>query len=365
MARKYRVAVIGHTGRGNYGHGLDTVWQHIPGCEIVAVADGNPEGLKAAAKRLKAPRAYADYRKLLDESKPDVVSVAPRQLDQHRDMVLAAAERKIHVYMEKPMCRDLREADQMVAACEKHKIKLAIAHQTRYSPKLRVIRDLILDGLLGDILELRGRGKEDRRGGGEDLWVLGSHVMNLIHYFGGEANWCFATVMEKGRPVTKEHVYNGAEGIGPLAGDNLAAMYGMDKGVTGYFGSQRDTAGRRFGLQIMGSKGIIDIVTGFLPQVHFLPDPMWSPGRSGKKWTPVSSAGVGKPEPLKDGGLHDGNIAACVDLLQAIQEDRQPECSVYEARTTIEMIAAVFESHRQGKPVKMPLENRQNPLSLL
>ncbi|MCP3691284.1 MAG: gfo/Idh/MocA family oxidoreductase, partial [Planctomycetaceae bacterium] len=135
--------------------------------------------------------------------------------------------------------------------------------------------------------------------------------------------------------------------------------------VTGYFGSQRDTAGRRFGLQIMGSKGIIDIVTGFLPQVHFLPDPMWSPGRSGKKWLPVSSAGVGKPEPLKDGGLHAGNIAACVDLLQAIQEDRQPECSVYEARTTIEMIAAVFESHRQGQPVKMPLENRQNPLSLL
>ena len=33
-----RVAVIGHTGRGNYGHGLDTVWQKIPGTEIVAVA---------------------------------------------------------------------------------------------------------------------------------------------------------------------------------------------------------------------------------------------------------------------------------------------------------------------------------------
>ncbi|HIA19105.1 MAG TPA: Gfo/Idh/MocA family oxidoreductase [Planctomycetaceae bacterium] len=365
MARKYRVGVIGHTGRGNYGHGLDTVWGHLPGCELVAVADADPTGLKATAARLKAPRAYSDYRKMLDEAKPDVISVGPRHLDQHRDMVIAAAERKIHLYMEKPMCRDLVEADEMVAACEKHKIKLAIAHQTRYSPKLRVIRDLIYDGQLGDVLELRGRGKEDRRGGGEDLWVLGSHVMNLIHHFAGEANWCFATVMEKDQPVTKQHVHQGPEGIGPLAGDNLAAMYGMNEGVTAYFGSQRDTAGRRFGLQIMGSKGIIDIVTGFLPQVNFLPDPMWSPGRSGKKWIPVSSAGAGKPEPLKDGGLHAGNIAACSDLLLAIEEDRQPECSVYEARTTVEMIAAIFESHRQGKPVSMPLKSRQNPLTLL
>ena len=189
--------------------------------------------------------------------------------------------------------------------------------------------------------------------------------MNLIHHFAGEANWCFATVMEKDQPVTKQHVHQGPEGIGPLAGDNLAAMYGMNEGVTAYFGSQRDTAGRRFGLQIMGSKGIIDIVTGFLPQVNFLPDPMWSPGRSGKKWVPVSSAGVGKPEPLKDGGLHAGNIAACSDLLLAIAEDRQPECSIYEARTTVEMIAAIFESHRQGKPVSMPLKSRQNPLTLL
>ena len=97
MARKYRVGVIGHTGRGNYGHGLDTVWGHIPGCELVAVADADPNGLKAAAARLKAPQAFSDYRKMLDEAKPDIISVGPRHLDQHRDMVIAAAERKIHV----------------------------------------------------------------------------------------------------------------------------------------------------------------------------------------------------------------------------------------------------------------------------
>ncbi len=366
MPAKYRVAVIGHTGRGNYGHGVDTVWLQLPQCEIVGVADADEQGRAAAVTRLAAPQGYADYRQMLDEAKPHIVAIGPRWLDQHRDMVLAAAERGMHVYMEKPMCRTLEEADEMAAACEKHDIKLAVAHQTRYSPKLHVVSDMIYDGRIGKLLELRGRGKEDRRGGGEDLWVLGSHVMNLMHHFGGEPNWCMANVLQAGQRVTKQDVTEGAEGIGPLAGDSLTAMYGMDDGVTAYFASTRNMGvGGRFGLQIFGSEGIIEILSGYLPAVNYLPDPNWSPGRGDAKWVPVSSAGIGQPEPLPDGGLHAGNVLACQDLLAAIEEDRLPECSVYEGRATIEMIAAVFESHRQNARVELPLKNRKNPLTLL
>jgi predicted dehydrogenase len=228
-----------------------------------------------------------------------------------------------------------------------------------------MIRDLIDDGKLGTILELRGRGKEDKRGGGEDLWVLGSHVMNLIHFFGGDPQWCFARVEEGGQPVGKEHVKAGNEGIGPLAGDTVTAMYGLDSGATAYFGSKRDAAGNRFGLQIFGSKGVVEILTGSLPSASFLPDPMWSPGRSKVAWQPITSAGVGVPETMSDGGLDGGNVMAVKDLLQAIEEDRHPECSMYEGRTTIEMISAVFESHRVKGPVSLPLKTRENPLSLL
>ncbi len=365
MPAKCRVGVIGHTGQGDYGHGLDTVWQQLSDVEIVGVADADDEGRAAAAKRLGAPQAFADYRKLLDETKPDVVSICQRWLDKHCEMVLSAAERGIHVYLEKPLCRTLAEADQMVAACDKHDVKLAIAHQTRYSPKLQVIRDLIHDGKIGNILELRGRGKEDQRGGGEDLWVLGSHVMNLMHTIGGEPNWCFASVEQHGQPVTKEHVREGNEGIGPLAGDTVRAMYGMPDGVTAYFGSHRNAGGNpsRFGLQIFGSHGVIEILTGYLPGAYLLSDPSWSPGRSSAKWMPISSAGVGKPEPLS-GDNHTGNVVACRDLIDAIEQDRLPECNVLEGRMTVEMIAAVFESHLAGGPVMIPLKSRKNPLSL-
>lgn len=364
----YRVAVIGHTGHGNYGHGLDQVWNELPECEIVAVADADAAGLVAAQRRLKIDRGYADYRKMLDEIKPDIVSVAPRWLDHHRDMVVAAAERGAHIYMEKPMCRSLQEADQMVAACEKNHVKFAIAFQTRYSPKLPVIRDLLESGAIGRVLEVRGRGKEDARGGGEDLWVLGSHIMNLMQHFVGEPSSCFARVLQDGHRVGKADVRPGPEGIGPLAGDNVSAMYQFDHGVTGYFGSQRRAGPGgtgRFGLRIFGQQGQLEVLTGYLPPVHLLEDPLWSPGRSGKRWVPVSSQGAGKPETLADKGLHGGNVLACRDLIDAIEQDRLPEANIYEARATVEMIAAVFESHRVNQPVPFPLKERGNPLTRL
>ena len=363
----YRIGVIGHTKRGDYGHGIDTVWQEIPQAKIVAVADADPDGLAAAAKRLDAGEAFRDYRQLLDKVKPDIVSVCPRWLDQHRDMVVAAADRGIHVYMEKPLCRTLREADEMIAACERTHARVAVAHQTHYSPRVEVVKQLIAEGKIGRVLEFRGRGKEDSRGGGEDLWVLGSHIMDLIRMFGGQPQWCFASVMQHGTPVTAADVKEGPEGIGPLAGDAVQSMYRMPDGSTAYFGSHRNATGKvsRFGLQILGSAGVIEVVTGYLPSVQYLADSAWSPGRSDAKWRPVTSAGIDQPEPLKGDNIHAGNVAAVKDLLAAIEDNRQPKCSIYEARGAIEMIVACFESHRVRGPVELPLQNRENPLTML
>src|SRR4030066_2463831 len=119
------------------------------------------------------------------------------------------------------MSQNLEQADAMIAALEKRNLKLAIAHQTRYSPALAHAQKAIAEGGVGDILELRGRGKEDRRGGGEDLMVLGTHVMDLMRFFAGDAQWCFARVRDNREPVNEKHGRDGAEGIGPLAGGEV------------------------------------------------------------------------------------------------------------------------------------------------
>jgi len=369
MADKYRVGIIGRTGRGNYGHGLDTVWREIDRAEVIAVADDDERGRWAARSRTGAERAYSDYHKMLEEEKLDIVAVAPRWINEHRDMMVAAAEHGCHIYTEKPFCRDLTEADAIVSACEMRHLKLAISHQTRWTPTLEVVKREIDNGLIGRVLEIRGRGKEDaRRGGGEDLWVLGSHVLDLMRVFGGDPTTCHATVYANGEPVTRSHVHEGPEGIGPIAGDAINATYTLPDGVTGFFGSHRAAAGSpsRFGIQIFGTEGVIEFLTGHLPACHVLQDSSWSPGRSGKKWVPISSNGVGEAETLPRTGLHGGNVLAVNNLIDCIENPEQdPKCSMYDARWTVEMIAGVFESHRTGGPVTLPLKQRENPLTLL
>ncbi len=365
MAKIYRVAVIGRTGKGNYGHGLDVVWKALDNVEIVAVADENEKGRAAAAQRLKVKNAYADYRAMLAKERPQIVSVADRFLDAHRDMVVACAQAGASMFLEKPMCRTLAEADEMITACERHHVKLAIAHQTRYSPRLQRVRDLIGEGRLGDLLELRGRGKEDTRGGGQDLMVLGTHIMDLMRLVAGDPRWCFARVLQNGKPVTKAEVHEGGEGMGPIAGDLIHATYGFDKGVHGSFGTHKAKHGAsaRFGLAIYGTKGVIQFTTGDLPAAYYLEDPSWFPGRSKAQWKEITSTGIGTPETLSGSGL--GNIWIAKDLIAAIEQDRQPLGSMYDGRAALEMIPAVYESQRLKGPVELPLQNRRHPLTML
>jgi len=366
MAKTYRVAVIGRTGKGNYGHGLDVVWNSIPNVEVVAVADADEKGRAACAARIKAKNVYADYRQMLDKEKPQIVSVADRFLDQHRDMVIACAQAGANIFMEKPLCPTLAEADEMVAACERHHVKAAIAHQTRYSPRLKVVRELIAAGKLGDVMELRGRGKEDARAGGQDLMILGTHIMDLMRFLVGDPRWCYARVSLDGKLAAKADVKDGAEGAGPIAGNHIIAQYGFDKGTTGYFGTQKSAPGNaRFGLQIYGSKGVIALTTGSLPAAFYCEDPAWFVGKGKAPWQEISSNGLGQPETLKDGGLGQGNVWIVQDLIEAIEKDRPPLGSIHDGRAALEMILAVYEAHRVKGPVELPLKNRKHPLAML
>ncbi|MBL4884945.1 MAG: Gfo/Idh/MocA family oxidoreductase [Planctomycetaceae bacterium] len=365
-----RVAIIGHTGRGNYGHGIDTVWLHLPDVEIVSVADADAKGLEQAKSRLKTANGFADYREMLKTVTPDIVAICPRQPDQHRDMIIAAIQAGVKgIYIEKPFCRTPAEADEIIAACEKKNVKLAVAHRNRYHPTLQAIDKIIADGELGNVLEIRGRGKGDRRGGAEDLWVLGSHVLNMIHYFGGKPMTCSAVLRQDGRRVTKADVKPGNEALGLLAGNEVHARYEMQREMVAYFDSIANdgTQNAGFGLQIIGSQGIIDIKTDANPLAYLVPGNPFRPTTTPRPWIPITSAGAGKPEPLNDLAQTIGHhVGLARDLIDAMQNNRQPLCSVYEGAVTVEMICAVFASHQQNSAaVTLPLKHRGNALELL
>jgi predicted dehydrogenase len=367
---RLRVAVIGHTGRGNYGHGIDTMWLQLPETEIVAVADADAKGLAGALKKLSVTAGFADYRKMLAETKPDIVAIGPRHIDQHRDMALEAVEAgALGIYMEKPFCRTPAEADEIVAACERRKVRLAIAHRNRWHPVIPVLQKLIAEDVIGRVLEIRARGKEDQRGGSLDLWVLGCHLFNLATLLTGKPTTCTATVLHDGQPVTRAHLKPGDEGVGPLAGNEVHARFETAGGIPVFFDSIANAGVKEagFGVQLIGTKGVIDLRIDAEPLAHLSLGNPFQPVKEPRAWVPITTAGPGKPEPVANlGKLMSAHVIAGRDLLAAIREGREPLCSARDGALTVEMICAVFESHRLGGArVPLPLKARANPLTLL
>lgn len=359
-----RVCIIGHTGRGNYGHGIDTVWGSIPGAEVVAVADPVKEGAKAAAQRTGAVRCYADYREMLRKEKPDFVSIAPRWLDQRVEMVEAVAEAGAHIYMEKPLAQSLADADRIVAAVRKHGVKLQLAHVMRASPYVHQAARMVREGEIGTLLELRGRGKEDVRAGGEDMLVLGSHIFDLFRLFAGDPAWCFAHVTQNGVDITKSDKRVPSEPIGAVAGNQVNAMFSFAHGVHGYFGSMASPErGRQgYGTYLYGSRGVLFVPNQIFPagQPSLLRSTGGLPTKE-KGWEPVVLPHPVPPvSPLGD--QHLSNVAMVQDLLEAAQSGRKPMCSEEDGRWTVEMAASVYQSHLSGRRVTFPLRDRTSGL---
>ena len=356
--RPLTVGVIGHTGQGNYGHGEDTVWFKIPQTKIVAVADADPKGLADAAQRLGGVKAYADYKVMLAEAKPDIAAICARHIHEHRDMIVAAVGAGVKgIYIEKPFVRTLAEADEIVKLCAEKGVRLAIAHRNRYHPVNDVVKQLVASGEIGELKEVRVRGKQDHRGGGLDLWVLGGHGFNLATLFTGAAISCEATILVEGRPATKADIRPGDEGVGLIVGDELHARYETKSGIPLYFDSKKGTPakGTPFGARLIGTKGVISL------QID--EEPLAILERDGVK-TPITTAGIGKPEPIKDiKQVNGGHHGAVRDLLAAIAEKRAPLCGPEAGRETVELTLAVFASFvADGKKVALPLAGRAHPL---
>lgn len=361
-----RVAAIGRTGRGDWGHAIDELWSGVDGVQLVAVADESEEGLAKAVVRnkLDASRsgvAFRDWRQMLADVKPDIVAICMRQIDCHAEMAIAAAEAGVKgIFLEKPFVPTPAAADAVIAACRQANTKLALAYVNRHSPAYAAARDLIEDGRIGKVLEIRCRGKEDKRGGGEDLWVLGCHLLDLMADLGGAPQWCEANVTLAGRPITKADMADGPEGIGPIAGDSVTAMFGLADGPTGFFASVRDAGLKQpnFGLTLAGTQGAIHIRPDHVPHAYLRAAPLWRVDKD-FPWQPIGPEGLDSPLPESDVDRAAERAAwgrrAAADLVDAILEDREPETGMYAGRRTVEMTAAIYAAALSGRRIEWPL----------
>lgn len=361
--KTYKAAVIGWTGRGDYGHGLDTIFNGIENTTLVAIADGNPDGLAKAQQRSGAQRAYTDYRQMLETEKPDLVSIASRQPHAHCEMALAAIDVGAHLYIEKPITEFPQEADAILAAAEAKGLKIAVAHTRRFMDHFLRMKTLLAEGYLGDVLDVRFQGKQDARVGGEDLIVLGSHDMDLMRWFWGDPQWCFATVTANGNPITAADIRPGLSEPYTVAGDTIHAEYRFAHNLQCRWLSIKapdwnrsiqvgDQSANKWGFDIYGTKRMLSFQEDL--GTFILDCPFIAPGTSKMPWIPIEEIiPLDKPQSLSH---------PIRNLINAIETGTKPQCSGKDARWAVEMVCAVYQSHQAQRPIPFPLTNRQHPL---
>lgn len=187
-----RVAFIGVGNRGSF---LLRNMLKVPGVQVVAICDTNPETLAKAVQAAEAagqkPQGYADYRKMLDERKDiDAVAIAT-PVDTHKEIAVATLEVGKHVYSEKPMALTPEECRSVLNAAKTAKGIYQAGFQLRHDPNRRASLDFIHRGGLGKVLFAQGYRHTndlprntlwyfDARRSGDNIVEQACHILDLF-----------------------------------------------------------------------------------------------------------------------------------------------------------------------------------------
>mgnify|MGYP001166049299 CR=1 FL=1 len=281
---RLRVGVIGFGWMGRvHARAYARLAQHYPTLagapELVAVADNaSDDRLAAAAQAFGFRDVHADWRELVARDDIDVISVTGPNFI-HRDVSVAVAEHGKHLWVEKPAGRNSAETRQIAAAVTAHGVQSAAGFNYRNAPAVERARQLIADGELGTIRQVRIRLLADYAAHPEGAltwryqneWSgsgvagdLVSHGIDLARYVVGEVEQVFAdtAIFIPTRPlpsgVATGHGSRGSGEHGPVENeDYLAVLLRFQDGARGVLESCRTAIGEQcnYGIEIHGDRG--------------------------------------------------------------------------------------------------------------
>ena len=360
VSKVFRIAIIGHTGGGNYGHWLDLAFVGVGGAEIVALADPDEEGRQAAIQRAGAQRGYADYHEMLEKEQPDIAVIATHDLRNRVEIALAAAESGAHIYVEKPIAASPEQVDQMMAACERSESLLVVAHPWRGHPPIqKVAIPSIREGMIGEPRLARMYGMGKTMGGDPNFLDLCPHFFDFLWQLFGAPLWCHAHLTQDGRSVTPVDLKPGRWGIGLVAGDGFKAYYAFEGRFAAEFESFQGDGDDSFRIDIHGTAGTISLPgpMGNEPDINF--HPRTNPRLfNDDRWEVIPSDPP--PDEHKWVNAHHRMARSMMDML----EGKTPEYELVQgpnARLYLEMAMAAHASHIAGARVSLPLSDGKNP----
>jgi UDP-N-acetyl-2-amino-2-deoxyglucuronate dehydrogenase len=326
----------------------------LPNARLVAVADGIEERARLVASAFDVEALDVDS--LLARPDVDVVCVCvPSGLHAEIGSRVAAAGK--HVVVEKPIEVTLEAADRLMAACRDNGVQLSVISQHRWDPGMRELKELVDNGRLGRLVlgdaivkwyrtqeyydsgEWRGTRRLD---GGGALMNQGVHYVDLLQWVMGPVERVFA------RCRTSSHERIEVEDI-------ALAVLAFENGAVGILESSTAVyPGLSERLEVTGTDGTVIVEAGEI-KVRELKDEKGETAPYGGR--PVRSHGEA-PEgaaanPVDISIL--GHREQLADMLAAIDSGRRPAIDGAAARSTLEIILAVYESARTGQDVTLPL----------
>ena len=171
-------------------------WPPVVRPRLIAICGRTEEKVSEAATRYGYEGYYTDYERMLQDPRIQVFdNVTPDPM--HCEPSIAAAEAGKHVLCEKPMGMNSEETGRMLAAVRKAGVKNMCSFNYRFMPAVRLAKDIIDRGMLGEIKHFRGSylfgmsvrpgpGVAQRRGGGNALLPIGSHVIDMARFLAGD-----------------------------------------------------------------------------------------------------------------------------------------------------------------------------------
>ena len=354
--KTYTAAIIG-TGRprGQEGSTGAAISRHhayayrTNNCEMVALADIRAENAEAFREEQGFPNAriFTDYKEMLREAKPDVVSICTWP-HLHAPMVIACAEAGIRaVHCEKPMAPTFGEARRMHEAAVKAGMQLTFNHQRRFEEPYVTCKRLIDEGAVGQVIQMQAACP--------NLYDWGTHWFDMLFFYNGDvpAAWVMGQV----------HVEQGRAVFGVRLEDQGTSYVGYQNGVrglliTGDYVSDPNAApgptGRRSVMgathRVIGTDGTIEVA---------------APGSRLRLMNGTSDGWQEIPVADDARGIDKAVSAAIADKLRCLETGAEPLLSSHKAIRTSELIFGTYESARRRARVDLPLEIDDNPLHAL
>jgi UDP-N-acetyl-2-amino-2-deoxyglucuronate dehydrogenase len=335
---------VGILGGGNISETHARAAHETDGVEVAAVYGQNRQKAARIAERFGG-RVYASLPEFLDHDPLDLVMIgSPSGL--HAEHGIAAAERGLHVLVEKPLDINTQRADALIDECARTAVKLGVCFQDRVAPEIRRLKKLIVDGALGKPILISGRVKWYRppeyysgsrwRGtsaldGGGALMNQGVHTVDLLLWLMGEVARVSA------RSTTALHEIEVEDTVVATLEFRSGAIGTLEAATSVYPGFPRR-------IELTGSEGTIilehdRIVAAALRNAQIdLTATALSANASAT--SPVVADVSGHKELLKD-------------FLRAIESNGKPICDGVEGRRSVELVQAIYESARIGNPVTL------------